>query len=405
MHSLAERLAARYLQADEGEGDTGKGGVPARWNEWLDAVHQGGRAKVPNPSAETRSRYPNVSFSTALKDKAFFSDAMKDYREWAKKNPEKGKGGEKPAAKPEEAPAKTPEKKDAPKPEKAEKKEEKPDRDVKPEKKSATPFSGALGPDEAAIDAVLKEHDAAVEKLRPAMDKAVKSYEKGLKDQIKTRPHLKAKLKEWQAKSEGEKLLHAAGHEIGTYFQDKVLSKSERETHDRVMEAWQASSAATESQKLHGLAKSLGVKGYPSPQDEKDKATEKDRKAGAGDEELKAYAAKAYAFTQAMLKKLGVKELTIYRGVSGMIDKSPPAVGDPVEIKTREMSSFTTDPSRATAFGRAIEYKLPASQVFSSSLTFPKFAPHGSYKDALGEAEIVVLGASASKGKVTGEPR
>jgi GNAT superfamily N-acetyltransferase len=89
------------IYADE-EPDPAKGGVPARWNEWLDAAHEGGRIKVPNPNSETRSRYKEVSFSTALRDKQFFQKAMKEYREWAKKNPDKDAKTPKSKSAPEE---------------------------------------------------------------------------------------------------------------------------------------------------------------------------------------------------------------------------------------------------------------------------------------------------------------
>jgi hypothetical protein len=392
--------SGRTFTADEGEGESGKkSGPPARWQEWLDKVHQGGKKKVPNPNAETKGRYSQVSFTTALRDKTFFGKAMEEYKEWAKKNPE-SKGGEKAPAKKEEEP-----KKDKPAPKKEEKPEPKEEKKEEPKKKSATSFEGALGPDEAEIDAVLKEHGEAIEKLKPAMQKAVKDYEKKLKEAIKSRPGMKSMLKEWQAKSEGEKMLHAAGPQIGEHFEKHVLTEKERAIHEDVMGDWQQSSAAPASQKLHGLAKSLGVKGSPSPNDEKDDDAKKYRKEGEKDKELAAYVKKSYTFTQAMLKKLGVKELTVYRGVSGMIDGSPPKEGDEIQIKTREMSSFTTDSGRASAFGRRIEYKIPAEQVFSSALTNPKFGPHGSHKDTLGEAEVVVLGASTNTGKVADKAR
>lgn len=96
MMTLADRVATRWIRLSDEEADPSKGGVPARWQEWLDATHQGGRKKVPNPNAETQGRYKEVSFSTALKDKKVFQKALKEYREWAKKHPEKDKPAQKP---------------------------------------------------------------------------------------------------------------------------------------------------------------------------------------------------------------------------------------------------------------------------------------------------------------------
>lgn len=102
--SLVERVAARFLTADaEGEEDPKKGGVPARWNEWLDETKAEGKKKVPNPNPETKTKSPEVSFSTALKDKAFFQQALKDYQLWAKKTPE-AEGEKAPSAKPKAEP-------------------------------------------------------------------------------------------------------------------------------------------------------------------------------------------------------------------------------------------------------------------------------------------------------------
>lgn len=63
------------------------GEKPSRWDEWLDARFDGGKKKVPNPNSETRDDYPEVSFSTALKDDAFFQKALEEYKKWSADNP------------------------------------------------------------------------------------------------------------------------------------------------------------------------------------------------------------------------------------------------------------------------------------------------------------------------------
>jgi len=90
------RVAARYVRAQEEE-TKGKGGVPARWGDWLAEVHEGGKKMVPNPNPNTRDRRPKVTFNTALKDKAFWRHALKEYQQWAKKNPDEDGASKKPA--------------------------------------------------------------------------------------------------------------------------------------------------------------------------------------------------------------------------------------------------------------------------------------------------------------------
>lgn len=104
--TLILRVAARYVRAQEEEPSSkGKGGVPARWHDWLDEVHEGGKKQVPNPNPSTRDRRPKVTFNTALKDKTFFRQALRDYQQWAKKNPDE-EGGSKEPAKDEDKPSK-----------------------------------------------------------------------------------------------------------------------------------------------------------------------------------------------------------------------------------------------------------------------------------------------------------
>jgi len=92
-------IVRRYLDRvaqGQGQGDSGKGGVPAQWVEWLKAEHQGGKEKVGNPNADTKSRFPQVSYSTALKYKPFYQKALEEYKEWVKDQAGKGKKETKP---------------------------------------------------------------------------------------------------------------------------------------------------------------------------------------------------------------------------------------------------------------------------------------------------------------------
>lgn len=86
------------------EGESKKGRSPPRWKEWLDATQGGGKKLVNNPSPNplSRDRHRQVSFSTALKNKHFYQEAMKAYQAWVEKAEEKEKSKGKPEAKTEE---------------------------------------------------------------------------------------------------------------------------------------------------------------------------------------------------------------------------------------------------------------------------------------------------------------
>ena len=66
-------------------------GPPPRWDEFLKAKYNGGKKKVSNPNSKTRTRFPQVSASTAMKDKGFFKKVMEEYKKWAKSTLDKSK--------------------------------------------------------------------------------------------------------------------------------------------------------------------------------------------------------------------------------------------------------------------------------------------------------------------------
>lgn len=375
---LIRSVVARFVKADEEE--PSKGGVPARWDEWLKAVHEGGREMAPNPNPATRDRYKEVTFSTALKDKGVFKKAIKEYHEWVKKNPEKD-GPSKPKTKKQpEEPKEAPQESDALSPaENAEK----------------PPLQKPLKVTPESLDVLIKKHKKNFDSATKAMKAAVADYENNyanmttvLGDDIPSYA-----VTEFKALSEEEKMLHVAGHLIGKLFEES-LSKEDLLTHKTFTRAWQDSSSNGTSQQLHGALSSLGVEGH---QTEKDKEKEHYREAGKQKEWLKDYMGKAYAFSQAYYKHIGLKEVTLFRGVVG-IDKAED--GEEVSIETRELSSFTSDPKIAAQFGRPLKMKVPVENILWSNVVAPTLGekePPGR-----GEGEIAVMGASKIPGKVIG---
>lgn len=93
-----ELVASEYLAEMESMAYRTK----SRWQEWLDSVHDGGRKKVPNPNPETAKRFPQVSFSSALKNDAFRAKAEEDFKKWSEENPKEERGKKKAPPKKEE---------------------------------------------------------------------------------------------------------------------------------------------------------------------------------------------------------------------------------------------------------------------------------------------------------------
>jgi len=363
-------LAIRYLQSSSqggggedssSEKSKGKGGPPPRWDDWLKATHDGGKERVPNPKSETRDRYPEVSFSTALKDKAFFQKALEEYKKWVSKNPPEDSEG-------------------------------------KSEKEEKTPLMG----DEKAIQEIMTKHGETFNRILKDMSSGVAAYEKDYKKPRGFYPNKEAKktaeklIKRFTELSPIEKALHVNGHKLGEYFQEHVLK--DKETHEMIMDGWRASSSSDEALQLCGALSALGVPGSLSPDDKKEPSREENLKAGKANKRLQEYIQEVYNFTQAFFRHHGVKSLTLYRGVRGQGTDSLDE-GEEVGVLTREASSFTSDPMKTAIFGRGIEFSVPVEQVFASSMTYPGI---GTSREAggIGESEVVVMGASTLKGKL-----
>ncbi len=230
MDSLALRVASLFSVrlADEGEEEpSGKGGVPPRWQEWLDAVHQGGKKQVPNPNPDTRERYPQVAFTTALKDKEVFKKALKEYREWAKKNPEKDD--------------KAPPKDDGSKEESG---------------KSETKSKGEIDlVSDDEIDTVRKKHAKDFESVIQEGRQKLKDF-KYNKTEVANQ--------EWEGLSEAEKLIHVVGHLIGRKF-EASLKGEDKSTHEKFYDEWRAWPSFPAPMKMMGALSARGVPGSMAP--------------------------------------------------------------------------------------------------------------------------------------------
>lgn len=310
-----------------------------------------------------------------------------------------------------------------------------PDRKKKPEGKSKpagkeTELSGIFKPDAASIASVEKANKAAFDKItREAEKEASKDtfnsrvHETHLEG-AKQYPELQMDAtdlmaKGWKKMSSGERVIHLVGHKLGQHF-ESGLSKAEMKLHDNYFERWRTSAGSYdqggygqpedfehESQELQGLAASLGVVGSQAPEDlENNTASqggvEKARKKGAKDPKLTALAKKMYDYQQAYFKHLGIKEVTLYRGVKGK-DLFSAAEGSKVTVGSRELASFTADPNVAKTFGRVIEFKVPVERIFASSLVRPGIGSER-HEGSFNEAEMIVMGASELEGQLADAP-
>ena len=378
--SLILRVAARYVRSQEEDSTSkGKGGVPARWRDWLDEIHDGGKKLVPNPNPNTRDRNPEVTFNTALKDKAFFRSALKEYYNWVgKQKDDETQSGKNPA-------------------------DTEPISEPKPNGGDPEHPSKSKGEDESfnplkldgkQLDTIIKENKEQFDRITEEMTKSVKSFKSAhMKKRYPGDQYPNKFKKAFDRLTPQEQALWAGGDKLGKHFQD-YMSKQDAEVQQvgrGAVAGWRIAGDFTESesvQNLIGMVEAWGIKGSRTPKEEEGEAKEF-REDGAKSKKLNEYAQKAYEYSQAYYKHLGIKELTLFRGVQGQgLDKAKK--GQDASMDTRAVSSFSYDASRATAFGTALEFKIPVENILMSNTTHPELGT---------EAEILVMGG-VHEGKV-----
>jgi len=95
---VATRFQKFALSSDLDENKGHGRRPPLRWKEWIDATQAGGKKMVsnPNPDPLARSRHPQVSFNSALKNDAFRAKAVEAFKRWVSQADEKSKGKDRP---------------------------------------------------------------------------------------------------------------------------------------------------------------------------------------------------------------------------------------------------------------------------------------------------------------------
>jgi hypothetical protein len=279
-------------------------------------------------------------------------------------------------------------------------------------------FKGVLKSTNEDLEAVIAQHGKTFDRITEEAKEDLDAFEpkKNKFNTYGSDEDLVGKL--FPKLSEAEKAIYVGGHEIGSHFQKKVLNKSESKLHERFFRQWTTSAGSYQydnygnwdhsSSEMQGLVSSLGVSGHIAPEDkEVDGATggalTKARQKAASNPKLKTYVKKLYDFQQAYFRSQGIKELTLYRGFQGQgVGDVPPSVGTPVNVESRELSSFTANPDIAKRFGRVVEYKIPVERIFASSLVRPEIGSE-TYPYSFDEAEFLIMGASDLTGTIISE--
>ena len=373
-------LVASEPSVDEPEKSTKQqAGSPKFWDEFLAAKYEGGKKKVRNPNPDTREKFPEVVLTTAIKDQGFRQHVMKEYADWLKKRPNDKSEGKKPIKKDNTD-------------------------------KVPRPIKHPMGITEKDISIIAEKYAKEFDSLlgdSKKLDTAIKEYEKAYTKKLKLPPERQIWAKnEFSKLPREEKILHVIGYKFGELFESKILSPKSEAVQRKYLGSWRDSSASWPSQQLHGFASSLGYSGSCTPDEKGRSQVVASRKVGAESAELKQYFKEAYMYTQAVFRHLGIKELTLFRGVTGQgLNTAPPNRGDEIEVQTREMSAYTLDPGISSYYGRTLETKVPVDRVFASAITCPGLGSdtnEGDEDEGLsnGESEMIILGASDFKSRV-----
>lgn len=172
----------------------------------------------------------------------------------------------------------------------------------------------------------------------------------------------------------------------GLYYDEDIigmfedyLTRDERGDFKDIGSDWLGSSSYASVGGLYNWLESLGIQGSNFSKNP-------DRKyAPFTNTTIRAFE-KAYAFQQAIYEDLGIKELTLYRGVSFSSLNGVPH-GTKVNIECRRASSFSFSKGHARDFGQVVEFKVPVERVLFSDIVLKTM-----------EKEAVVMGASQLKG-------
>ena len=374
---------------------------PHGWQQFLDEKYDGGKAQVPNPNHETVKRYPQVSVNHAMKDEHYRKHIQDEYHRWYGENKEKAKTRGRP-------------------------KKVSPESVAKPESVETVGDVPKYGPHKAllgkyTVDGMLEKYkdtfwdgDSTHKEYTKFNVKSIQ-YSKTLAisyrqytDLIKDKKEYEGLLKMMEERGdlsensymeEGYKNCKAQIHRyrevlklihspdfakieiagLSKFHTEKVISTEVLSLTDD----WNTSSVSGSAAKMYRYLESKGVKGSSGSVEH----NPTDMLSISVQDALQ----KAYAYQQAVFKHLGIKEITLYRGVSDdQLETDPPSHGDSVKIKARHASSWTSNPEVSLRFGsRVVKTTVSVDRIFLSPIVDKQF--DGGY--AMSESEFVVMGS------------
>ena len=330
------------------------------WQRFLDQKYEGGKKKVRNPNQATSKRYPEVTVNHAMKDEHFRKHIQDEYEQW--------KGSDTQT--------------------------EKPVFDHK-----------SLISSNETVDQTLeryKDHfSQMIEGVSTGLVEGISSeLRRVYSSELRRAKHDlagEAPLRYYQVRgSVSQEMIDTFDKGVNqwiiphAYFFGNIYSDIEPEESTEVflgMAAdWMQSSSAPSSMRLHKYLTSLKVAGSYTDDD----IVLFDSMGGEITSQEKEQVHKAYTYQQAVFKHLGIKEITLYRGVEDkQLKKEPPNKGDKVQVKTRPASSWTSNPLVGTNFGsRIIKCVVPVEQILMSPMNYDQFG-----EGSGSEFEYVVMGA------------
>jgi hypothetical protein len=342
------QIAARLKYADKD------------WKQFLDQKYDGGKKKVKNPHHATSKRYPEVTVNHAMKDEHFRKHIQEEYAQW--------KGSE------------TEVEKTVFNHKVLFSSNERVDQALE---KYEEHFSQMM---EDVTTGLVEEATSIISNITDRLTHEMRRAKKGLE--------MNNPIPYYQVKGAvSNEMINTFNKGVNQWlipyacFFGKLYSTIEpnesTEVFSYLAAEWRGSSTSPSSMRVHRYLTSLNVSGSYADGD--------DRELSGGEIKPKEREAlhKAYTYQQAVFKHLGIKEVTLYRGVEDdQLNTEPPNKGDKVHVKTRPASSWTSNPLVGTEFGnRIVKCQVPVEQILMSPMTYDQFGGSPS------EFEYVVMGA------------
>ena len=359
------------------------------WKQFVDEKYEGGSKMVRNPNLETKGQYPEVAMNTAMKSERYRIHIKGEFDKWKRQGEEKDR---KPLSSVHEL--------------------------HKALSGSYTIESLIEKYTQKTTGNILKHGDSRLRAVDPKqtvntltekIDLKIQTVQKhivkltGLINDPENPPNFIESWKDSLKKKERiTTRLEIVKKEIGnikpefmfglsSYMRDNSNSPNHVYLKD-LGKDWSDSSDTYNSITLHGYIEEMGVK--CSYRDNGDRASvrlkETDRI--ANHTEQKEALQEMYVYQQAVFKHLGITHIDMYRGITDpQLETEPPMHGDSVQIKSRPLTSWTSNPEVGTRFGtRMVKCRVPVERIFMSPISHPEFEGIGTDNN---ESEYVVIGA------------